>query len=143
MGLAEGGCGTIITGCAVVSPDTVAFDRVMRIDNDRFIPGLKRLFGDLPHVDIAAELKKYASVPVCAVGSVFTLEAAEAIVASGKADFVAMGRAQMADPAIVRKSAEGRDAEIIKCLECNKCTFWTTGDPEVYCSINPDYRNNN
>jgi hypothetical protein len=46
VGLAEGGCGTIITGCAVVSPDTVAFDRVMRIDNDWFIPRLKRLFSD-------------------------------------------------------------------------------------------------
>jgi len=50
-----------------------------------------------------------------------------------------MGRAQMADPEFVRKSAEGRESEIRTCKHCNSCTFWTTGDPEVYCAVNPDY----
>ena len=45
--LAKGGCGLIFTGCAVVSSDTVAFDRVMRIDSDEHIPGLKRLFSEI------------------------------------------------------------------------------------------------
>ncbi|MCP5103590.1 MAG: NADH:flavin oxidoreductase [bacterium] len=97
-------------------------------------------FGITPHVDLARQIKAFASVPVCAVGSILDLETAESILADGKADICAMGRAQMADPDIVNKSAEGREAEIRKCLHCNSCTFWTTQDPEVYCAVNPDYK---
>lgn len=96
--------------------------------------------GETPHVGIAAEIKQFASVPVCAVGSIFSLETAESILAAGKADLTALGRAQMADPDIVSKSAAGREAEIRKCVHDNKCTFWTTGDPYVYCTVNPDYQ---
>lgn len=93
--------------------------------------------GDAPHAGIAGELKKYASVPVCCVGSVSSLEIAESIISSGKADMVAMGRAQVADHDIVKKSKSGRESEVRKCLRCNSCTFWTTGDPEMYCAVNP------
>lgn len=93
--------------------------------------------GETPLVDIASELKQFASVPVCAVGSILSLESAEAIVSSGKADLVAMGRAQVADPAIVVRSAAGREDEVKKCIQCNRCAFWATGDPQMYCNINP------
>jgi 2,4-dienoyl-CoA reductase-like NADH-dependent reductase (Old Yellow Enzyme family) len=102
-----------------------------------------RDLGETPHLDIAAEIKKFTSVPVCAVGSIFSLETAESILASGKVDLIAMGRAQMADPEIVKKSAEGRESEIRKCIRDNACTFWTTGDPHVYCTVNPDYKKEN
>ncbi|HLP57364.1 MAG TPA: hypothetical protein VK186_00975, partial [Candidatus Deferrimicrobium sp.] len=107
---------------------------------DRIVP-LKK-YGVMPHVGIAAQIKQFTSVPVCAVGSIMSrgLEAAEAILASGKADLCALGRAQMADPEFVKKSFEGREDEINQCLHCNGCTFWTTGDPEVYCAVNPDYK---
>ncbi|MCK4485539.1 MAG: hypothetical protein KAU38_02120 [Desulfobacterales bacterium] len=52
--IADGGCGMIFTGAAVVSSDSVAFDRVMRIDSDHCIPGLKELFH---------EIEKRGSVP--------------------------------------------------------------------------------
>ncbi len=93
--------------------------------------------GDAPHAGIAGELKKYCKVPVCCVGSVSSLEIAESIISSGKADMVAMGRAQVADHDIVKKSKSGRESEVRKCLRCNSCTFWTTGDPEMYCAVNP------
>jgi 2,4-dienoyl-CoA reductase-like NADH-dependent reductase (Old Yellow Enzyme family) len=93
--------------------------------------------GDAPHAGIAGELKEYASVPVCCVGSISSLEIAESIISSGKADMVAMGRAQVADHEIVKKSKSGRESEVRRCLRCNSCTFWTTGDPEMYCAVNP------
>ena len=96
--------------------------------------------GIAPHADIAAQIKKFTSIPLCTVGSILSLETAESIIAEGKADLCAMGRAQMADPEIVNKSAEGRELEIRKCLHCNSCTFWTTGDPEAYCAVNPGYK---
>ena len=52
--IADGGCGIIFTGPAVVSSDSVAFDRVMRIDSEQCIPGLKKLF---------YEIEKRGSVP--------------------------------------------------------------------------------
>jgi 2,4-dienoyl-CoA reductase-like NADH-dependent reductase (Old Yellow Enzyme family) len=95
--------------------------------------------GEAPHVDIARQLKQFAHVPVCTVGAILSLETAESIVAEGRADLCAMGRAQVADPEIVRKSFEGRQAEIRECQHCNSCTFWTTGDPHMFCAVNPDY----
>ena len=107
---------------------------------ERIVPPKK--LGIAPHVDIAARIKQFTSVPVCAVGSIIArgLEVAESIVAEGKADLCALGRAQMADPEMVKKSIEGREPEIRQCIHDNACTFWTTGDPEVYCSVNPDYK---
>jgi 2,4-dienoyl-CoA reductase-like NADH-dependent reductase (Old Yellow Enzyme family) len=106
---------------------------------ERIVP--PKSLGTTPHIDIAAQIKQFTSVPVCAVGSIISrgLEPVESIIAGNKADLCAMGRAQMADPQIVRKSAEGRESEIRECKHCNSCTFWTTGDPEVYCAVNPDY----
>lgn len=104
----------------------------------RIVP--PRDFGIAPHADIAAQINEFTSVPLCTVGSILSMEIAESIIVDGKADLCAMGRAQMSDPEIVNKSAEGRESEIRKCLHCNSCTFWTTGDPEVYCAVNPDYK---
>lgn len=50
--------------------------------------------GYAPHVNIASELREFATVPVCTVGSIFSFETVETIISSGKADLVAMGRAQ-------------------------------------------------
>jgi 2,4-dienoyl-CoA reductase-like NADH-dependent reductase (Old Yellow Enzyme family) len=107
---------------------------------ERIVP--PKSYGTTPHIDISAQIKKFASVPVCTVGSIISrgLEMADTIVSSGQADLCAMGRAQMADPEIVKKSAGGRESEIRECIHCNSCTFWTTGDPEVYCAANPAYR---
>jgi 2,4-dienoyl-CoA reductase-like NADH-dependent reductase (Old Yellow Enzyme family) len=96
--------------------------------------------GSTPFVDITAKIKKFATVPVCAVGSILSVETAEQIIGAGKADMVAMGRAHHSDPAVVGKSKAGRESEIRKCIHCNSCTFWTTGDPESYCAVNPDYK---
>jgi 2,4-dienoyl-CoA reductase-like NADH-dependent reductase (Old Yellow Enzyme family) len=108
---------------------------------ERIVPPKK--LGPTPHIDIPAHIKPFTSVPVCAVGSILSLETAESIIAEGKADLCAMGRAQMADPEIIKKSSEGRESGIRKCIHDNACTFWTTGDPHVYCTVNPDYKKGN
>lgn len=93
--------------------------------------------GETPHIGIAAELKRFATVPVCAVGSVYSLEQAESIISSGRSDLVAMGRAQVADSEIVKKSLAGHESDIRECIRCNECIFVVTGDPQMYCSVNP------
>lgn len=43
----------------------------------------------------------------------------------------------------MRKSASGRESEIRECTWCNECAYWTTGDPQMYCSVNPALRREN
>ena len=93
--------------------------------------------GKTPYVKIAAELRQYAAVPVCAVGSILSVSTAESIISTGKADLVAIGRAQVADPRLVGKSIAGREDDVAKCIRCGKCIFGNTGDPEMYCIVNP------
>lgn len=96
--------------------------------------------GVAPYVDIAAKLKQYATVPVCTVGSILSLNTAESILSSGKADLVAIGRAQVADYELVNKSLAGRENDIRQCTQCGRCISANTGDPEMYCVVNPSIK---
>ncbi|KQO36311.1 FAD-dependent oxidoreductase [Aeromicrobium sp. Leaf245] len=74
---------------------------------------------------------------VIAVGKIKDLHLAEEVIASGAADVVAMGRAQLADPQIVRKTLEGREHEIIRCTSVNECIGRLFDETEVICMMNP------
>lgn len=102
---------------------------------EKIIPGPE--LGKELYVDIAAELKQYATVPVCTVGSILSLDAAESILSSDKADLVAIGRAQVADHELVNKSLAGRENDIRKCIQCGRCISANAGDPQMYCAVNP------
>src|SRR5690606_17287381 len=58
--------------------------------------------------------------PVMAVCRFRTLHEAEAALQAGHADMVGMARAHIAEPAIVRKTIEGRQDEIRPCINCNQ-----------------------
>jgi pyruvate/2-oxoglutarate dehydrogenase complex dihydrolipoamide dehydrogenase (E3) component len=58
---------------------------------------------------------------VITVGKIWNPELAEKILAEGKADFVAMGRALLADPELPQKAREGRLRDIRRCIYCNNC----------------------
>ena len=72
------------------------------------------------YVHLAESIKKVVSVPVIAVGRIPTVELANRVVETGKADLVAMGRAFLADPFFPQKAAEGRFDEIRLCIGCNQ-----------------------
>jgi 2,4-dienoyl-CoA reductase-like NADH-dependent reductase (Old Yellow Enzyme family)/NADH dehydrogenase FAD-containing subunit len=72
-------------------------------------------------VPLAQQMKKAVSVPVIAVGKINTPELARRIVEEDKADFVALGRALLADPDFPLKVAENRPSDIRKCLACLYC----------------------
>jgi 2,4-dienoyl-CoA reductase-like NADH-dependent reductase (Old Yellow Enzyme family)/thioredoxin reductase len=89
-------------------------------------------------VHIAAGIKKTAPIPVIAIGKINTPELAEQIIAQGKADFVAMARALVADPYLPVKAQEGRRDEIRGCIYClQDCA--QQGAPGIgrCCSVNP------
>ena len=74
---------------------------------------------------------------VVTVGKIKDLHLAEEVIASGAADVVAMGRAQLADPQIIRKTREGREHEIIRCTSVNECIGRLFDETEVICMMNP------
>ncbi len=74
---------------------------------------------------------------VMTVGKIRDLHRAEDILRAGSADAVAMGRAQLADPHIVRKTFEGRENEITRCTGQNECIARLFEDTEVICAMNP------
>jgi NADPH-dependent 2,4-dienoyl-CoA reductase/sulfur reductase-like enzyme len=87
-------------------------------------------------VSLAQAIKVSVNIPVIAVGRFRTPEVAEAVVAEGKADMVAIGRQLIADPHWPRKVADGRVEDIIPCISCNSCFetgFTGTG---LRCSVN-------
>lgn len=67
------------------------------------------------NLDLAEAIKKVVKVPVTAVGGFNSPEQIEEAIASGKCDFVAMGRQQFADPAFVNKTLMGHEDEIAPC----------------------------
>ena len=78
----------------------------------------------LPHgenVERAAEIKKAVTIPVGVVGAILDLDEAGEWVAAGKADFVALCRALIADPALPKKTFRGRKEDAVPCIRCNAC----------------------
>jgi hypothetical protein len=79
-------------------------------------------------------VKKQIAVPVIAVGRLGDPALAEAAVASGKTDFIALGRTLIADPQWVEKVARGEP--IRRCLACNTCINEMRGGARIGCVVN-------
>ena len=91
-----------------------------------------------PLVDQAALVKAAVGIPVIAIGKINTPALAEEIIGRGKADFVAMARALVADPELPRKAAAGRVAEIRGCVYClEDCADKGVAGIGRCCSVNP------
>lgn len=85
---------------------------------------------DLPPgwlVPYAQAIKQAVKVPVITVKEIKEPQFAESILKEGKADFVALGRALLADPEWPKKAAEGRETDIRQCISCGTCTLSTAG----------------
>lgn len=77
--------------------------------------------------------------PVFAVCKFTELAQAEEAIAQGVADAVAMGRAHVADPALVRKTLAGRVDEIRPCIGCNQgCAGMLEKNLPIRCLVNPE-----
>jgi dimethylglycine catabolism A len=91
-------------------------------------------YPDGTFLDFASDVKSRIGVPVIAVGRMGDPALAETAVASGKADFVALGRTLVADPQWVEKVARGEP--IRRCLACNTCINDMRGGARIGCVVN-------
>jgi len=90
------------------------------------------------NVHYAADVKKaFPNIVVCTVGSIMNIGRAEEIIASGKADMVAMCRPLLADPEMPRKYALGREEDHRPCLRCQYCGFRLMIPAVINCAVNP------
>lgn len=92
------------------------------------------------YAENAAAIKKAidSAVPVMVVGRIKSPWMAEKIIAEGKADLVAMGRALLGDPNFPNRVAEGRTLAIRRCIGCNQgCIDRLFQDKDIACMINP------
>ena len=77
---------------------------------------------------LGAQVKKVVRLPVIAVGGIRTGGEAEAALAAGTGDLIAVGKAMLADPDWSAKALRGADQEIIPCRVCRRCMHFTDGE---------------
>jgi 2,4-dienoyl-CoA reductase-like NADH-dependent reductase (Old Yellow Enzyme family)/thioredoxin reductase len=89
--------------------------------------------GLLPFMD---GLRKAVSIPIIAAGRV-SPELGEKALQDGQVDFIAMGKALIADPELPLKVASGRLDEVRPCIGCLRCIDnQTVKGKGIMCSVN-------
>jgi 2,4-dienoyl-CoA reductase-like NADH-dependent reductase (Old Yellow Enzyme family) len=86
---------------------------------------------------LARRIRAAAEVPVIGVGVIRKPEMAEAALADGDCDLIALGRALLADPQWPAKVRAGRTGEIRPCTSCNWCIDRLGRNLAVGCAENP------
>jgi len=91
-------------------------------------------------VPYAEAVKKLTKKPVATVGKLFDPKLVRRIVEEGRADIVQLGRVVTADPDFPRKTLEGRDDDIRRCMSENWClqTAFFAGQ-RAKCAQNASY----
>ena len=91
-----------------------------------------------PFSDYARQIREVVSIPVFAVDKIAYPELAESLLEEGKADFVSMGRASIADPELPNQVRDGRLDEILPCVGCwQGCQGRIAVQKPVSCLVNP------
>ena len=100
------------------------------------------MLSDLPDGFLAPAARRLRAVcgnrgKVMLVGRIRTLAHAARLVEAGDADMVAMTRAHIADPHLVRKMREGRATQVVPCVGANVCVRRLGENNQVACLMNP------
>ncbi|GAB3629289.1 NADH:flavin oxidoreductase [Pandoraea terrae] len=89
------------------------------------------------NIPFAARIKAAVGIPVIASGRIEP-ELADARIAEGEIDFVAMGRKLLADPQLPRKLIEGRPDDVLPCIYCYTCISAIYLGKPLRCAVNPE-----
>jgi 2,4-dienoyl-CoA reductase-like NADH-dependent reductase (Old Yellow Enzyme family) len=111
------------SGGTVSSPETFIPPR----------PGLlKTRQEEVYYRDAAEAYKQKVAIPLILVGGIRSYEAAEEIVISRIADYVALARPLISEPWLIKRWKEG-DRRKAECISCNACFGAALGDTGIYC----------
>ncbi len=89
-----------------------------------------KLGGAGANLNLAAEVKREASIPVITVGKISPALGEKAL-RQGRVDFIGLTRSLQADPELPAKLAAGREEDIAPCTACENCLG------SRRCRINP------
>lgn len=92
-----------------------------------------------PNVFLAEAFKKSGlfHIPISTIGAISNLDEAEEIIGSGKADFVTIVRALIADVDMITKCKEGNADDVIPCIKCMHCHDSAVFGHHMRCAVNP------
>lgn len=92
-----------------------------------------------PGYELEAAVPVVAAVdlPAIVTGRFRTLAEADELIADGVADMVGLTRAHIADPDLVAKSIEGREAEVRPCIAGNDGCVGGLNRGRLSCAVNP------
>lgn len=91
-----------------------------------------------PLIDLAAQIKASVNIPVVAIGKINSPEIADTAIGQGKADFVGMARALVADPDLPHKASVGLVENIRQCTYClQDCAEKGVQGIGRCCGVNP------
>lgn len=115
--------------------DIVTISAGLIVDRNAFFYAMPPYFRPRGvNVPLARQVKQCPDVkiPVSVVGGI-SVDMAEQIIAEGSADMVAIARAFLADPEMLRKCYRGKPEDVRPCLRCWGCA----GAGHVQCAVNP------
>ena len=90
-----------------------------------------------PHLDFAGRIRAEVGLPTFHAARIPDVATARHAIATGQLDMVGMTRAHMADPHIVRKIIEGREADIRPCVGATYCLDRIYQGGAALCIHNP------
>ncbi len=94
--------------------------------------------GDACMEDVCEDARKAVTIPILNSGN-HTPETAVALLESGNADFIMMGRPLIAEPHMANKLMAGKREEVRPCIRCNEDCIGRilTRLTKISCSVNP------
>lgn len=110
-----------------------------RIESDRAlaqsIPGMGT--PSAPFLELCRKVRSEVSIPVLHATRIADVPTARYAVEDGCVDLIGMTRAQIADPYLVKKMAEGREDDIRPCVGANACLDAIYVSGSAHCIHNP------
>jgi 2,4-dienoyl-CoA reductase-like NADH-dependent reductase (Old Yellow Enzyme family) len=89
-------------------------------------------------LEVNGDIAQGISLPTMVTGRFGAIDQVEKALAAGGVDLVGMVRATIADPDLVRKTAEGRAHLIRPCIACNQaCAGGLNTRGRISCTVNP------
>lgn len=85
----------------------------------------------------AAALKAAINIPVILSGRI-EVDMGDKAIGDGEADFIAMGRKLLADPALPAKLKASAPSEVLPCIYCYTCITAIYERKTVRCAVNPE-----
>ena len=90
------------------------------------------------NLPLIRQVKAAVNIPVFIAGKMDDPDVAEAAVANGDTDGVALARGSLADPSFAKKLEMGCPEKIHPCISCQNCIKSNFSIGSIQCSVNPN-----